>query len=60
MIRNVIHEAIPLATGLINEIKMLPYQAEQSFGSDLRHFNTSSYVAFRTSKLIGLLLSEFI
>lgn len=60
MIKNVISEAIFLATGLINEIRMLLCPAEQSFGSDLRHFNTSSYVAFRTSKLIGLLLSEFI
>ena len=60
MIKNVISEAIFLATGLINEIRILPCPAEQSFGSDLRHLNTLSYVAFRTLKHIGLLVSEFI
>lgn len=60
MIKNVISEAISLATGLINEIRMLRYPAEQSFGSDLRHFSTLSYVSFRTLKHIGLLVSEFI
>ena len=60
MIKNVISEAIFLATGLINEIRMLPCPAEQSFGSDLRHLNTLLYVAFHTLKHIGLLVSEFI
>ena len=49
-----------LATGLINEIRMLSYPAKQSFGGNLKHFITLSYVAFRTLKHIGLLVSEFI
>ena len=39
---------------------MLSYPAKQSFGGDLKHFITLSYVAFRTLKHIGLLVSEFI
>ena len=60
LIRNVSGEAIYSATGLINETRKLSYLVEQSFGSDLRHLSTSLYVAFRSLKLIGLLVSEFI